>query len=72
MLFRKELELATNNLSILFVASEVEGLIKSGGLVTQVFFLLGPEYPRNSRSRVRLLLPECRYCVEKLPVEIAT
>ena len=32
LLSRKERELGTKNLSILYVASEVEGLIKSGGL----------------------------------------
>ncbi|KXG05740.1 glycogen synthase [Vibrio parahaemolyticus] len=55
LLFRKEHELATNNLSILFVASEVEGLIKSGGLADVAKAL--PEALQNLQQDVRITIP---------------
>lgn len=54
-LFLKEHELATNNLSILFVASEVEGLIKSGGLADVAKAL--PEALHGLQQDVRITIP---------------
>lgn len=53
--FLKEHELATKNLSILFVASEVEGLIKSGGLADVAKAL--PEALLKLNQDVRVTLP---------------
>jgi starch synthase len=53
--FLKEQELATNNLSILFVASEVEGLIKSGGLADVAKAL--PEALHQLQQDVRITIP---------------
>ncbi|MEF1173999.1 glycogen synthase GlgA [Vibrio sinaloensis] len=50
--------MATKNLSILFVASEVEGLIKSGGLADVAKAL--PEALRELNQDVRLALPAYR------------
>ncbi|MGU3841398.1 glycogen/starch synthase, partial [Vibrio diabolicus] len=47
--------MATNNLSILFVASEVEGLIKSGGLADVAKAL--PEALQNLQQDVRITIP---------------
>ena len=55
LLFQKEQELATKNLSILFVASEVEGLIKSGGLADVAKAL--PEALHTLQQDVRITLP---------------
>lgn len=53
--YQKERELATENLSILFVASEVEGLIKSGGLADVAKAL--PEALLRLKQDVRVTLP---------------
>lgn len=53
--FQKEHELATNALSILFVASEVEGLIKSGGLADVAKAL--PEALVNLNQDARIAIP---------------
>lgn len=55
LLFQKEQELATNPLSILFVASEVEGLIKSGGLADVAKAL--PEALVNLQHDARIAIP---------------
>lgn len=55
MLYLKEHELATNNLSVLFVASEVEGLIKSGGLADVAKAL--PEALHQLHQDVRITIP---------------
>ena len=55
LLFRKERELGTKNLSILYVASEVEGLIKSGGLADVAKAL--PEALVALDQDVRIALP---------------
>ncbi|WP_407832872.1 glycogen synthase GlgA [Vibrio rotiferianus] len=47
--------MATNNLSVLFVASEVEGLIKSGGLADVAKAL--PEALQNLQQDVRISIP---------------
>ncbi|MGR5446222.1 glycogen synthase GlgA [Vibrio jasicida] len=47
--------MATNNLSVLFVASEVEGLIKSGGLADVAKAL--PEALQNLQQDVRITIP---------------
>ncbi|MGR5537119.1 glycogen synthase GlgA [Vibrio campbellii] len=47
--------MATNNLSVLFVASEVEGLIKSGGLADVAKAL--PEALLNLQQDVRITIP---------------
>ena len=55
LLSRKERELGTKNLSILYVASEVEGLIKSGGLADVAKAL--PEALLALDLDVRITLP---------------
>jgi starch synthase len=55
LLFQKEHVLATNNLSVLFVASEVEGLIKSGGLADVAKAL--PQALQNHQQDVRISIP---------------
>lgn len=55
MSFQKESELVTNPLSILFVASEVEGLIKSGGLADVAKAL--PEALVNLNQDARIAIP---------------
>ncbi|MGR5235358.1 glycogen synthase GlgA [Vibrio alfacsensis] len=47
--------MATNNLSVLFVASEVEGLIKSGGLADVAKAL--PQALQNLQQDVRITIP---------------
>lgn len=53
--FQKEQELATEKLSVLFVASEVEGLIKSGGLADVAKAL--PVALRELGQDVRIAMP---------------
>lgn len=64
--------MATKNLSILFVASEVEGLIKSGGLADVAKAL--PEALNELNQDVRLTLPAYQKVkgIESAPVLLAT
>lgn len=64
--------MATKNLSILFVASEVEGLIKSGGLADVAKAL--PEALHELNQDVRLTLPAYRKVagIESAPVLLET
>lgn len=71
-LFQKEHALATENLSILFVASEVEGLIKSGGLADVAKAL--PEALLELKYDVRITLPAYQKIsgIENAPVILET
>ncbi|KOO10941.1 glycogen synthase, partial [Vibrio xuii] len=72
LLFQKEHVLATKNLSILFVASEVEGLIKSGGLADVAKAL--PEALLELEHDVRITLPAYQKIagIESAPIVLET